>query len=295
MTSRNPAIDWPRTLLDACRRLESADDTLQLTQLARQLDVGASELQRQFTRRLGISPKAYTQALQLHRLARASGSSRSALDAVHAAGYESAAAGYANATRHLGAPPGRLQQGLDIGCWLGLSELGWMLMAATDKGICWLAFGDAPDTLLADLRAVFPKAQLHDGEARLLDWFDRVREHILLPGASLDLPLDIRGTAFQARVWKALRRIPLGETRAYGEIAKQLQIPSAARAVAQACAANRVALLIPCHRVVAADGGLAGYRWGQDRKRALLQREAGLVDTPVPTELSREPRVPASE
>lgn len=273
MNSPDRNIDWPRVLLDACRGIESADTPPTLHALASMLGVGASELQRQFTRRLGISPKAYAQALQLHRLARAGGDRGNALDAVYAAGFESATTGYENATRHLGLPPGRLRQRVDIGWWLGLSDLGWMLMAATAKGICWLAFGDEPGALVEDLRAAFPKARLHNDEARLRGWFDRVRDFILLPREALDLPLDIQGTAFQAGVWKMLRKIPLGDTLAYGEVASRLGQPAAARAVAAACASNRIALLIPCHRVVGADGRLSGYRWGVERKRTLLARE----------------------
>lgn len=271
MSSRNRSRDWPRLLLDACRRIESADKAPTLAELAQAFDVGASELQRQFTRRLGISPKAYAQALQLHRLVQ--DRTGNALDAVYAAGFDSTAAAYDSAARHLGAPPGRLRKAVDIGWWLGLSDLGWMLMAATGKGICWLAFGDAPGALLEDLRAAFPKARLHNDEARLRDWFDRVRDFVLLPREALDMPLDIQGTAFQAGVWKTLRRIPLGQTRAYGDIAASLGQPQAARAVAAACASNKIALLIPCHRVVGAGGRLAGYRWGIDRKATLLQRE----------------------
>lgn len=273
MNCRERAIDWPRVVLDGCRQIESADGPLALIELASGLGVGASELQRQFTRRLGISPKAYTRALQLQRLARAGNAGGSALDAVYAAGFDSAATGYASARQHLGAPPGRLRRGLDIGWWLGLSELGWMLMAATDTGICWLAFGDEPGAMLEELRGNFPGARLHDDQARLRAWFERVRDVILLPGEALELPLDIQGTAFQANVWKALRAIPLGTTATYGEVATRLRKPGAARAVAAACAANRVALLIPCHRVVAADGRLAGYRWGVRRKAKLLERE----------------------
>lgn len=148
-----------------------------------------------------------------------------------------------------------------------------MLMAATDKGICWLAFGDAPGSLLEELHAAFPRARFHNDEARLREWFDRVREFVLLPRAALDLPVDIQGTAFQASVWKILRKIPLGKTLSYSDVAALLDRKQAVRAVASACARNKLALLIPCHRVVAADGSLAGYRWGIERKAVLLARE----------------------
>lgn len=273
MSKRQP-IDWPHAVLAACRVLERATGPGALEQAAQQLGVGTAELRRQFSRRLGVSPKAYANALALQRLAQQAGDSRSALDALLAAGFESSTRGYAQATRALGAPPGRLQRGVVIGWWLGLSELGWMLMGATAKGICWLAFGEEPRTMLAELRAAHPRASLVNDERRLRSWFDQVREFVLLPAPSLSLPVDVRGTAFQSRVWRALREIPLGETASYGEIARRLGRPSAARAVARACASNRVAVMIPCHRVTGAGGQLAGYRWGATRKSRLLGSEA---------------------
>jgi AraC family transcriptional regulator of adaptative response/methylated-DNA-[protein]-cysteine methyltransferase len=265
-------VDWPRVLQEACRRIEQ--DAPALRELAAATGVGAAELQRQFTRRLGVSPKGYAQALALHRLARGAGRGRSALAAVLDAGFGTTASAYAAAGQALGVPPGRLRRELDIGWWMGLTELGWMLLAATGHGICWLAFGDRPGPLLEELRASFPRAQLRNDEARLYGWFQQVRDFVLLPREALELPLDIRGTAFQSRVWRALRAIPLGATASYGEVAARIGRPAAARAVAAACASNRIALLIPCHRVIGADQQLRGYRWGTDRKRRLLGREA---------------------
>lgn len=273
MDSTRRNVDWPRVLLAACRRIETSETPPSLDALARDAGVSASELQRQFTRRLGTSPKAYSQALQLHRLVREGAKGRNALDAVYAAGFEAATTAYTSSRRHLGVAPGGLRRSLAVGWWLGLSDLGWMLMGATDKGICWLAFGDEPGAMLEELRAAFPSATLDNDEQRLRDWFDAVRDFVLLPRAALDLPVDIQGTAFQAGVWKMLRKIPLGDTVSYGDLARSMGQPSAARAVASACARNKVALLIPCHRVVGVGGGLAGYRWGLARKAALLQRE----------------------
>jgi AraC family transcriptional regulator of adaptative response/methylated-DNA-[protein]-cysteine methyltransferase len=242
--------------------------------LAKQLGVGRSELQRQFIRRLGVSPKAYAQALGLHRLAQRASGGRTALDAVFEAGFESSSAAYVTASKTLGVTPGRMRGELNIGWWMGLSDLGWMLIGATTRGICWLTFGDEPGAMLEELRAAFPKATLYNDESRLYAWFEQVRDFVLLPREALELPLDIQGTAFQSRVWKALREIPLGDTATYSGVAKRLGTPSATRAVASACAKNHIAVLIPCHRVIAADGGLAGYRWGKERKHELLQREA---------------------
>jgi AraC family transcriptional regulator, regulatory protein of adaptative response / methylated-DNA-[protein]-cysteine methyltransferase len=266
-------IDWPRVLREACRLIER--DAPSLDALAAQLGAGRAELQRQFTRRLGTSPKAYAQALALHRLAKGSNAGRTALDAVFDAGFGTNSAAYEAAKGALGVTPGQLRTTLQIGWWMGLTDLGWMLLAASERGICWLTFAGEPGALLQEFRGAFPKAELYNDEKRLYAWFERVRDFILLPREALDLPVDVQGTAFQSRVWRALRKIPLGQTRSYTAVAKQLGQPSAVRAVASACASNHVALLIPCHRVVGADGRLAGYRWGLERKRALLEREGG--------------------
>ncbi|HLW24093.1 MAG TPA: methylated-DNA--[protein]-cysteine S-methyltransferase [Steroidobacteraceae bacterium] len=267
-------IDWPRTLLAACRRLERADTAPALGMLASDLGVSPEELQRQFRRRLGTTPKAYGQAIALNRLARLSSRAPSALEATLEAGFDSPSAAYALARRSFGEPPGRLRAAERIGWWMGLSDLGWMLMAATERGICSLAFGARPGELLEELRADFPGAALESDEERLRGWFDAVRDFILLPQEALDLPLDVQGTAFQSRVWRALRKVPLGSTVSYGAMARRIGAPTAARAVASACGSNRIALLIPCHRVVGVGGEPGGYRWGKDRKRTLLAREA---------------------
>jgi AraC family transcriptional regulator of adaptative response/methylated-DNA-[protein]-cysteine methyltransferase len=268
---RPSRLDWPRILQSACRIIEK--DAPDLEDLARRVGVSRSELQRQFARRLGVSPKAYQHTLSLHRLAKGAGMHRSVLDAVFDAGFGTNSAAYA-ASKMLGTTPARLRGELEIGWWMGLSDLGWMLLAATSAGICWLTFGDEPGAMLEQLRAAFPKAHLYNDQERLYDWFERVRDFVLLPREALDLPVDIQGTAFQSRVWRALREIPLGETVTYSEVARRLGQPKAVRAVASACARNHVALIIPCHRVVASDGGLAGYRWGLPRKQNLLDRES---------------------
>ena len=266
--------DWPRVLLDTCRRIEAAEREPTLEALARAAGVGAAELQRQFRARLGSSPKEYARARKLHRLSSVLHRERNVLDATLEAGFESPTRAWASANEAFGVPPGKLRAIETLGTWLGLSELGWMLMGASERGVCWLSFGDDPEALVRELQASFPKASLTDDEVRLRSWFEQVREHLLLPRAALDLPTDVRGTAFQSRVWQALRSIPLGQTRSYGALAAELGEPKAVRAVASACARNRVALVIPCHRVIASDGGLAGYRWGVARKQRLLAGEA---------------------
>jgi AraC family transcriptional regulator of adaptative response/methylated-DNA-[protein]-cysteine methyltransferase len=272
ITSASARVNWPAILNDACRLIEI--EAPKLESLADKLGVSRSELQRQFTRRLGVSPKAYAQALALHRLASGAAAGRTALNVVFDAGFGASSTAYANANQTLGVTPGRLRGALDVGWWMGLSDLGWMLLGATARGICWLTFGDQPGAMLEEMRAAFPKASLYNDESRLYGWFERVRDFVLLPREALDLPVDIQGTAFQSRVWRALRQIPLGKTVSYSQLARQLGDPHASRAVASACARNHVALLIPCHRVVASNGELSGYRWNVERKRALLQREA---------------------
>jgi AraC family transcriptional regulator of adaptative response/methylated-DNA-[protein]-cysteine methyltransferase len=267
--------DWDAVLLAACRALEAAPGPLSLPAVARGLGVGAAELRRQFRARLGASPREYQRALRLRRAGRLLGTTGDTLAALLAAGFGSAAAAYADVGATFGVPPGRLARAPALGCWLGLSALGWMLLAATPTGICWLAFGDDPAALVADLAAAYPGARLVDDAPRLQAWFEAVREHLLLPRAALDLPLDVQGTAFQARVWQALRRIPVGTTVAYGELARRLGVPVATRAVAAACGRNRIAVLIPCHRVIGRDGQLTGYRWGLARKERLLAGERG--------------------
>jgi AraC family transcriptional regulator of adaptative response/methylated-DNA-[protein]-cysteine methyltransferase len=258
-------------LRDGCRLIER--ESLGLETLAGRVGVSRAELQRQFKRRLGTSPKAYAQALALHRLARASNTGRNTLNAVLDAGFEANSTAYEVATGAFGVTPGQLRTGMGIGWWMGLSDLGWMLLGASARGICWLTFGQEPGLMLQELRAAFPKATLHNDEDRLYAWFERVRDFVLLPREALDLPIDVQGTAFQSRVWRALREIPLGSTASYSEVAQALGQPTASRAVAAACANNHVALLIPCHRVIGSDGQLTGYRWGVTRKRTLLARE----------------------
>lgn len=275
------ARDWDAVLLAACRALEAAPGPLPLATVARELGVGATELQRQFRARLGASPREYQRALRLRRAGRLLGTTGATLAALLAAGFGSPAAAYADVGAAFGVSPGRLARAPALGCWLGLSALGWMLLAATPKGICWLAFGDDPAALVAELAAAYPGARLVDDELRLQAWFEAVREHLLLPRAALDLPLDVQGTAFQARVWQALRRIPVGDTVAYGELARRLGVPSATRAVAAACGRNRIAVLIPCHRVIGRDGRLTGYRWGVARKERLLAGEGATATAPL--------------
>ena len=197
-------------------------------------------------------------------------------EAIYASGFGSSSRAYEAAPAALGMTPGarrRAGDGETIRYVTVATPLGWALVAATARGVCLTALGDDRERLAAMVRERFPAALLVAEDAALKDWAEQIVRFITDPGQTPDLPLDIRGTAFQTRVWRALQRIPLGRTATYTEIARALGRPKAVRAVAQACAANNLALLVPCHRVIREDGDLAGYRWGLERKRALLERE----------------------
>ncbi|MBE7244642.1 MAG: methylated-DNA--[protein]-cysteine S-methyltransferase, partial [Actinomycetospora chiangmaiensis] len=193
------------------------------------------------------------------------------------AGYGAASRFYAGGAPRLGMAPAAYRKGgagLAIRFGIGACSLGAILVAATDRGVCAILLGDAPDILLRDLQDRFPGATLEGGDPSFERWMAQIVGLVEAPSEGLDLPLDIRGTAFQQRVWEALRKIPVGSTASYAEIARAIGLPAATRAVAQACGANPLAVAIPCHRVVRSDGALSGYRWGIARKRVLLDREA---------------------
>jgi AraC family transcriptional regulator of adaptative response/methylated-DNA-[protein]-cysteine methyltransferase len=262
----------PDPVLLACRFAEAhLDEPLPLARLAREAGWSPSHLQRTFRHRLGVTPRQYLRRLRVERfqdeVRRRPGVSR----AIYAAGFGSPSRLYENAGGRLGMTPARYARkgaGMTIAFDLLDTSIGRCLIAATPVGICAVLFGASAER---ELRARFPNAILRR-DPRLLT---RARAAIrrILAGRDASLPLDVRATAFQARVWESLRAIPRGETRSYAQIARTLGRPGAARAVARACASNPVALLIPCHRVVGSDGSLSGYRWGKDRKRALLERE----------------------
>lgn len=160
-------------------------------------------------------------------------------------------------------------------------RLGWVAVAATERGVCMIESGDTPDAMRAEASARFPNANLHNGDDEFRRWVAVVVEQIEMPGRAVELPLDVHGTAFQRKVWEALKAIPAGATATYADIAKKIGQPAAVRAVANACATNPVAVAIPCHRVVRSDGDLSGYRWGVDRKRKLLEHEGATLETPL--------------
>ena len=205
------------------------------------------------------------------------GKSATVTQAIYGAGFNSNGRFYATSSEVLGMTPSQFRAGganAEIKFAIGASSLGLVLVAASDKGVCAIFFGDDPDGLARDLKQQFPRARLVGGDPAFEKLAAQVIGFVEHPRLNLDLPLDIRGTAFQHRVWDALRRIPVGTTASYADIAKAIGAPKSVRAVARACATNPIAVAIPCHRVIGSDGSLTGYRGGIDRKRALLAKEA---------------------
>jgi AraC family transcriptional regulator of adaptative response/methylated-DNA-[protein]-cysteine methyltransferase len=262
----------------ACRMIETAETPPDLDTLAAASGLSAFHFHRLFRRVAGVTPRAYAAA---HRQARVQGSlatAGSVTATIYNAGFSSAGRFYDAANDMLGMTPSAWRAGgagERITFALGHGALGCVLVAATARGLCAILLGDSAASVQDELRQRFPRAALQPGDAGFADLVAQVVAFVDQPGDSLGLPLDIRGTAFQRRVWEELRRIPAGRTLTYTELADRIGAPSAVRAVAGACAANRLAVAVPCHRVVAADGTLAGYRWGLSRKQALLARERG--------------------
>ena len=263
-------------VLRACQAIEFSASALSLAQLAQQAGMSPHHFQRIFKAVTGLSPKGYHKAVQARRVTASLQSAPSVTDALYDAGFNSAGRFYEDAPALLGMAPGRYRKG-------GAGErirhavvpcpLGWLIVAATTKGICTIEFGGSARALEDRIRARFPQARFEPADAGFERWIARVLGYIEQPRGVLDLPLDVQGTVFQRRVWQALQAIPAGETATYSEIAARIGQPMAFRAVAHACAGNAVAVAIPCHRAVRADGSLAGYRWGLARKAELLKRE----------------------
>jgi AraC family transcriptional regulator of adaptative response/methylated-DNA-[protein]-cysteine methyltransferase len=262
--------------------LAEPDSTAGLADLARRAHMSPAHFQRRFKKALGVSPREFRQAARLGRLRQLLRGRGEVGRALLDAGFASPSDGYRAAQSALGMTPTQFRRGArgeEIEYLAQRSALGWLMIAATRKGVCFAQFGDSQASLRRLLAAEFPQAALRDaGKAppgsRLHAWMAALLATIGQGAPLSRLPLDLRGTAFQIRVWGALQRIAAGETRSYGEVAQAIHEPRSIRAVASACARNRIAVLVPCHRVLRGDGALAGYRWGLPRKRALLRREA---------------------
>jgi AraC family transcriptional regulator, regulatory protein of adaptative response / methylated-DNA-[protein]-cysteine methyltransferase len=263
---------------DACRLIEGAENPPTLDQLARNAGVSPFYFHRVFKAITGLTPRDYAGAQRGERVRRELGRTPSVTAAIYQSGYSSNGRFYGESQQMLGMTPTSYRAGganAEIRFAVGECSLGSILVAQSELGVCAILLGDDPEVLVRDLQDRFPRATLNGGDAAFEQLVSRVVGFIEAPALGLDLPLDVRGTAFQQRVWQALRDIPPGSTASYAEIAQRIGAPRSVRAVAQACAANSLAVAIPCHRVVRNDGGLSGYRWGVERKRALLQREAG--------------------
>jgi AraC family transcriptional regulator of adaptative response/methylated-DNA-[protein]-cysteine methyltransferase len=263
---------------DLCRVIEAADGAPALETLAQHAGASPSHVHRVFKAMTGVTPRAYAATHRAQRVRQALGEGHSVTDAIFTAGYGSNGRFYAEASDLLGMTPTRYRAGgvqTRIRFAVGACSLGAILVGASERGVCAILMDDDPQKLVRDLQDRFPHAELVGGDEAFERIVAKVVGFVEAPKLGLDLPLDVRGTAFQRRVWEALREIPVGETTSYANVAARIGAPKAVRAVAQACAANALAVAIPCHRVVRIDGDLSGYRWGVDRKRALLAREAG--------------------
>lgn len=252
------------------------DEPLTLERLGEEVGMSPAHLQRTFKRQVGLSPREYAAARRVERFKERLRGGDDVTTALYEAGYGASSRLYEQAGERLGMTPGAYRKGgagLAIRYTLVDSPLGRLLVAGTERGLCAVTLGDDDATLEEALRHEYPKAEITRDNAGLAAWAQAVAAHLEAPGERLDLPLDLQATAFQLQVWKALRQIPTGATRTYGEVAAALGRPGAARAVARACASNPVAVVIPCHRVVPAGGETGGYRWGAERKKRLLARE----------------------
>jgi AraC family transcriptional regulator of adaptative response/methylated-DNA-[protein]-cysteine methyltransferase len=261
----------------ACEQIAAAEEAPSLGDLAASAAMSPFHFHRVFKKVTGVTPKAYAAQTQARRAADGLRTAETITEAIYDAGFNSSSRFYENAAARLGMTPSAVRRGgkgAAIRFAIGQASLGVVLVAATDKGVCAIMLGDDPDVLARELQDRFPRAELVGGDPAFERMVAQVVGLVEAPGQGLDLPFDIRGTAFQERVWQALRAIPPGRTATYAEIARAVGRPKAARAVAQACAANPLAIAIPCHRVVRTDGDLSGYRWGVERKRELIAREA---------------------
>lgn len=262
---------------ELCRLIENAEQPLPLGELARHAGLSPSHLHRVFKSVTGLTPRAYAAAHRARRVRAELDRSGTVTEAIYDAGYNSNGRFYEKSNQVLGMTPTNYRAGgtnTEIRFAVGECSLGSILVATSDRGVCAILLGDDPDALARDLQDRFQHATVIGGDAKFEQLVARIVGFVERPAIGLDLPLDVRGTAFQQRVWQMLREIPAGATASYAEIANRIGSPKSVRAVAQACAANTLAVAIPCHRVVRNDGGLSGYRWGVERKRALLEREA---------------------
>ena len=266
---------------DLCRYIEAhAHEPLTLAALGRQARLSPFHLQRSFKAAVGVTPKQYAEACRMRSLKQKLRRGRTVTEAVYDAGFGSGSRVYERVDTRLGMTPRQYRRG---GAGVGISyaasptPLGTMMIGATDRGLCFLQFGENETKLRAQLGNEYPGAKISpmppQRKGEFSDWMRALSQYLAGSTAALDLPLDVHGTAFQMKVWSYLQSIPYGEVQSYSEVAAGIGRPRAVRAVGSACARNEVALVIPCHRVIRGDGGLGGYRWGLDRKRTLIECE----------------------
>lgn len=263
-------------IIIACRRIEQSNTPLKLDDLAKGAGLSPYYFHRLFKKLVGVTPKQYASHYQSQRFRKSLKSSESITDAIYNAGYSSSSGAYTKKRDHLAMKPKEYKAGgVGVVISYGLAEcmLGWVIVAATDRGICAIEFGDDPALLPQQVQNRFPKARLEKAGPGFASLIEAVVDFIKAPHDSFNIPLDIQGTAFQQQVWNTLRQIRPGETLSYTEVAERIGNPNAVRAVATACASNKLAVVIPCHRVISKDGKISGYRWGAERKKTLLDNE----------------------
>jgi AraC family transcriptional regulator of adaptative response/methylated-DNA-[protein]-cysteine methyltransferase len=273
---RAPSEARAEAIARACWLIEEAEESPSLDDLAEAAGMSRFHFHRVFKETVGVTPKAYAAASRRARVQSGLREAPSVTAAIYGAGYNASSRFYENVEAKLGMTPSAYRKGGQdsvIRFAVGECSLGSILVAATERGLCAIQFGDDPQVLVEELQRRFPRAELIGADREFEELVAKVVGFVEAPTRGLDLPLDVRGTAFQQRVWQALREIPAGSTASYRDIAARIGRPKAVRAVAQACASNAIAVAIPCHRVVRTDGALSGYRWGVERRRALLDRE----------------------
>lgn len=283
MTAIKFATSTEEPVVRACRLIERAVTVPSLERLANEAGMPRYRFYRMFVKALGVTPRAYALALRRQRLQQKLPRARGVADAVFDAGFGSGSRVYEKPEALLGMTPAVYRKGapgVRIRSAIARSSLGWLMVAASAKGICMIEFGANRRELEQALRQRFSEAVLEAGDADLDSWLQRLVDYLHLPEGALELPLDVQGTAFQQQVWHLLQTIPAGQTVTYAQVAQRMGRPDAVRAVAGAIASNKLAVAIPCHRVIGGDGKLRGYRWGLERKQALLQREREANEKP---------------
>ncbi len=272
-----PNDEAPRLVSEACERIEAEDGAIPLAELSAMIGTTPSALNAAFRRILGLTVQQYVDGQRVNRLKEGLRDGQSVTSAMYEAGYSSPSRLYESSDRRLGMSPGDYRRGAPgavIEYATAPCPVGRVIVGATAKGVCSVRFGDTDDEAVAGLRAEFPRASVVHGEGSVTSWLAQITDHLQGLRTRLDLPLDIQGTAFQWRVWRALQDIAYGDTRSYKQVAETIGRPTAIRAVARACATNPVAVVIPCHRVIGSDGTLTGYAYGVDRKATILQTES---------------------